>query len=190
MEILLDGMESFIWWLESDEKWLWPSELFSMLKTTFCNIEHKLKSKLAWPIRMKYKLKEYVKNEDFIGLKYGNCYSKKTWEGVHLIVNLSAISLQACKVTKNELLHTYFSRILLEVIYCAFSRNQSWKGASCFDGEVCFSDGGASFLSGGCTSWGFFKKGCRMGGEQPMPPPPLWETLPPPPPPHTHTHTK
>ena len=37
---------------------------------------------------------------------------KNTCEGVHLIVKLPAISLQACKFTKNELLHTYFSRIL------------------------------------------------------------------------------
>ena len=36
--------------------------------------------------------------------------SKNTREGVHLLVKLSAISLQACKFTKNELLHTYFSR--------------------------------------------------------------------------------
>ena len=33
-------------------------------------------------------------------------------EGVHLIVKLPAISLQAFKFTKNEILHTYFSRIL------------------------------------------------------------------------------
>ena len=33
--------------------------------------------------------------------------SKNTCEGVHLIVNLPAISLQACEFTKNEL-HTYF----------------------------------------------------------------------------------
>ena len=38
--------------------------------------------------------------------------SKNTCEGVHLIVKLPAISLQACKFTVNELLHTYFSRIL------------------------------------------------------------------------------
>ena len=38
--------------------------------------------------------------------------SKNTCEGVHLIVKLPAISLQACKFTKNELLHTHFSRIL------------------------------------------------------------------------------
>ena len=37
--------------------------------------------------------------------------SKNTFKGVHLIVKLPAISLQACKFTKNEL-HTYFSRIL------------------------------------------------------------------------------
>ena len=38
--------------------------------------------------------------------------SKNTCEGVHLIVKLPAISLQASKFTKYELLHTYFSRIL------------------------------------------------------------------------------
>ena len=38
--------------------------------------------------------------------------SKNTCEGVHLIVKLPTISLQASKFTKNELLCTYFSRIL------------------------------------------------------------------------------
>ena len=38
--------------------------------------------------------------------------SRNTCEGVRLIVKLPAISLKACKFTKNELLHTYFSRIL------------------------------------------------------------------------------
>ena len=38
--------------------------------------------------------------------------SKNAGDGVHLIVKLPAIGLQACKFTKNELLHTYFSRIL------------------------------------------------------------------------------
>ena len=37
---------------------------------------------------------------------------KNTSEANHLIVKLLAISLQACKFTKNKLLHTYFSRIL------------------------------------------------------------------------------
>ena len=32
---------------------------------------------------------------------------KNTCEGVHLILKLPAISLQACKFTKNELFHTY-----------------------------------------------------------------------------------
>ena len=36
---------------------------------------------------------------------------KNTCEGVRLL-KLLAISLQACNFTKNELLHTYFSRIL------------------------------------------------------------------------------
>ena len=38
--------------------------------------------------------------------------SKNTCEGVHFIKKLPAISLQASKFTKNELLHTFFSRIL------------------------------------------------------------------------------
>ena len=38
--------------------------------------------------------------------------SKNNCEGVHLIVKLPTISLPACKFTKNELLHTYFRRIL------------------------------------------------------------------------------
>ena len=37
---------------------------------------------------------------------------KNTYEGVYLIVKLLARSLQAGKFTKNELLHTHFSRIL------------------------------------------------------------------------------
>ena len=37
---------------------------------------------------------------------------KNTCEGVHMLVELPTISLQASKFTKNELIHTYFSRIL------------------------------------------------------------------------------
>ena len=37
---------------------------------------------------------------------------KNTCEGVHLLVKLEDISLQAYKFNKNELLHTYFPRIL------------------------------------------------------------------------------
>ena len=37
---------------------------------------------------------------------------KNACEGVHMLVKLPAISLQACKFSKNELLHTYSSRIL------------------------------------------------------------------------------
>ena len=33
---------------------------------------------------------------------------KSSCEGVYLLVKLPAISLQACKFTRNELLHTYF----------------------------------------------------------------------------------
>ena len=38
--------------------------------------------------------------------------SKNTCEGVHLIVKMLAINLQASKFTKSKLFHTYFSRIL------------------------------------------------------------------------------
>ena len=38
--------------------------------------------------------------------------STNTCKGVHLIVKLPAISLQASKSVKSEHLHTYFSRIL------------------------------------------------------------------------------
>ena len=41
---------------------------------------------------------------------------KNTCEGVQLIVKLLAISLQACKFTKRELLHKYFSRILVTIL--------------------------------------------------------------------------
>ena len=41
---------------------------------------------------------------------------KNTCEGVQLIVKLLAISLQACKFTKRELLHEYFSRILVTIL--------------------------------------------------------------------------
>ena len=50
--------------------------------------------------------------------KHGGCMGrlktllKNTCEGVHLFVKLLAVRLQACKFTKNELLHTYFSGIL------------------------------------------------------------------------------
>ena len=37
---------------------------------------------------------------------------KNTCEGLHLLVMLPAISLQAYKFTKNELFQTYFSNIL------------------------------------------------------------------------------
>ena len=37
------------------------------------------------------------------------------------------------------------------------------NGVSCFNGRVCFSDGGASFLSGGCPMGGI-SFGGRGGG--------------------------
>ena len=40
------------------------------------------------------------------------------------------------------------------MIYCAFSRNHLMEGFSTFQWGVCFSDEGASILSGRCTSWG------------------------------------
>ena len=46
---------------------------------------------------------------------------KNTCEEVHLLVKLLAISLEACKFTKNELPHRHFSGILASfkvIIYC------------------------------------------------------------------------
>ena len=81
---------------------------------------------------------------------------KNTCEGSHLIVKLPAISLQASKFTKNELLQTYFSRILarFKLLFVLFLGIISWKGVSCFNGESCFS-----------------KKIVRWGGNPHAPPP-------------------
>ena len=98
---------------------------------------------------------------------------KNTYEGVHLLVKLSAISLQACKFTKNKLLHAYFSRILARfwVICWDFPRNHFMEGGSRFNG-------GNSFLSWGggrpigrhqfCRGRGGFENDRRIGG---LPPP-------------------
>ena len=75
-----------------------------------------------------------------------------------MIVKLPAISLQASKFTKKELLQTYFSRILARfklLFTVLFLGIISWKGVSCFHGEGSFSDGGPSFLS---------EEGHPMGG--------------------------
>ena len=75
------------------------------------------------------------------------------FEGVHLIVKLPAIILQAGKFTKNQHLHIYFSRILARfkvIIYCAFSSNHfmeecftfQWVGGG---GRVVFQIGGLHF---------------------------------------------
>ena len=61
--------------------------------------------------------------------------SKNTGEGVHLIVKLPAINLQACKFTKNELLHTYFQGFQLEfklLFIVLFLEISSWKVVSRF----------------------------------------------------------
>ena len=50
---------------------------------------------------------EYITWKKFGAWVEHKMLSKNTCEGVHLIVNLPAISLQACEFTKNEL-HTYF----------------------------------------------------------------------------------
>ena len=89
--------------------------------------------------------------------------SKNTGEGVHLIKKLPAVSLQASKFTKNELLDTSFSRILARFLFIVlFLGIISWKGVSCFSREGFFQmGGGASFLSGGGGApWG----GISFGG--------------------------
>ena len=97
---------------------------------------------------------------------------KNTCEWVHLLVKVPAISLQACKFTKNELVHAYFLRILARfyvIIYCAFSRNHFIEGAFTFQWGACFSDGG--FIFNPQESIGFdggrFKKIVGWGGGRP-----------------------
>ena len=74
--------------------------------------------------------------------------SKNTCERVYLIVKLLAMSLQACKFTKNELLYTHFSKILVTIIV-HFLGIISWKGASRFNGRGVVFQRGDSFLYGG-----------------------------------------
>ena len=56
---------------------------------------------------------ESIHRGDWGGGEGGKILLKNICEGVHMLVKLPAISLQACKFTKNEL-HIYFSRILAE----------------------------------------------------------------------------
>ena len=92
-----------------------------------------------------------IHGESMGGLKM---LSKNICEGIHLIVKLLAVSLQACKFTKNELFHTYFWRILARfyVIYCAFSRNHFMEG--CF-----LSQWGEGVPHRGHRFWWGFRKG-------------------------------
>ena len=75
--------------------------------------------------------------------------SKNTCEGVHLILKLPAICLQASKFTKNELLHTYFFnkdfRLLIIVLFLGII---SWKSVSSFNGWFVFQMGGFIFKWG------------------------------------------
>ena len=115
--------------------------------------------------------------------------SKNTCEGVHLIVKLPAISLQACKFNENELLHTHFPRILARfevIIYCAFSRRFNGGGLFFRWGALVLSgrQGGVrpmgSLMGGGGGGGGVAKKNRNMEGPplpMPPPPPPLWKTL-------------
>ena len=79
--------------------------------------------------------------------------SKNTCEGIHLIKKLPAISLQASQFSKNELLHTSFSRILARfevIIYGFFSRTHFMEACFMFQWELSFSYGvgRAFFISG------------------------------------------
>ena len=71
---------------------------------------------------------------------------KNTCDRVDLIVKSLTINLEACKFTKNELLHTYFQGFQLDfklLFIVLFLGSILWKGVSCFNGGVCFSDWGA-----------------------------------------------
>ena len=91
--------------------------------------------------------------EEHGGLKL---LSKNTCYGVPLIEKLPAISPQACKFTKNELLNTYYWKILARfwiIIFCAFSRNHFMEVCSTFQWRA----GGVGGGVGGLTKivdWG------------------------------------
>ena len=62
---------------------------------------------------------------------------KNTCHEVHMFVK-PAISLQAFKFVKNQLLHTYFSRIFLlnfKLLFIAFSRNHFLEEGFTFQWE-------------------------------------------------------
>ena len=84
--------------------------------------------------------------------------SKNTCEGVHLIVKLPAISLQACKFTKMNFFTHVFEGFWLDfkLFFVLFLEIISWKGGyfmsqsqGVWGGGHCFSDRGISFLCGG-----------------------------------------
>ena len=85
--------------------------------------------------------------------------SKNTGEGVHLIKKLPAVSLQASKFTKNELLDTSFSRILARFLFIVlFLGIISWKSVSCFSREGFFQMGGGAPWGGISFGGGGFRK--------------------------------
>ena len=89
------------------EHWIPPTSCSFQLTQRWCAPTHQgfpqLLRTWGWGLKS-------VHGGEHRGLKM---LSQNTCEGVHLIVKLLAISLQACKFTKNGLLHTYVSRILL-----------------------------------------------------------------------------
>ena len=99
---------------------------------------------------------------------------KNTCEGVHLIVMLQSISLQPCKVTKNEPLpssHIFlkdFSQILIYYLLCFFQ--ESFYGrvlqVSMGGGGLFFRWGGFIFQWGrGVPHWGGGGGGIGFDGE-------------------------
>ena len=70
-------------------------------------------------------------------------------------LKLLAISLQACKFTKNERLHTFFQGFQLDfkLLFVLFLGIISWKGASHLSGEGLFFRG-VFICKWGRTPWG------------------------------------
>ena len=136
------------------------------------------------PNKFKYRVSHRCCEHGGLKSKHGGAWgefkipSKNTSEGVHLIVKLPAISLQASKFTKNELLQQDFKLLFI----VAFSGNH-FMGVSCFNGRVVFQMGGFIFIlrggvpHGGTSvlvcGGGVLKKIVRWG----VAPSPLWETL-------------
>ena len=143
------------------QSWLWDSQITAECLVWFEPATSKPGLNRALQNLMRRGLKS-IHGGSMRGLKM---LSKYTCEGVHLIVMLPAICLQACKFTKNDLLHTFLkelSQILSYYLLCFFQESFH-EGCFTFQWKV-----GGCFSDGGCPFDGFFlKKPLGLGAPPP-----------------------